>query len=510
MPATPEKFENQEQSQSTDQEYYSSVQRHFNSEIEILHKLDPEGENEENEEYIMFLRNAEKSLSRISRPKELAKTEPKDIALGMSALLNEMAASNPDNPRLDEDQKEIERKNFLETKDIFTSTCKKTFPEVSLGSNMKQELSRELRSLSQQLKAFDITITGMKVEGKTDEELARMISDKISVGRDIGDIARAEFKKSREDEGTKEKLADMAKSLYKLQLIRDRLEEQVANVQFDEQKKSVERKDEQDVATTRAELEDQFESELSPEILDIIKERGRLVSTVSVDGAFAKERKLPGAGFNTFTDQKSSDTEANRRLIDWSSQHPEHRAFNKTGDPVYDLNKNNIATAITITPITESVPIYENRTVKKGLFRREETEQIHIGEKEEVISIGKFNGNEKDAEPAYRIVYYAAGTKENPSAYGSDYSGRSGNRLESSIIIPESIARQVFTAIEKNPELAKDIMRTLDPKLMENQAKNMVSKNEKMLIVPEGADAFKKDDDEKVVGIKSEYIKTSK
>ena len=268
------------------------------------------------------------------------------------------------------------------------------------------------------------------------------------------------------------------------------------------------------------------------ELLEEINISGRLGATTSVGSEFGKKRGV-SSGFQNFIDGKSKDESLNSALRD--SVNSEYGSFNVgmkypfsresafgAHNIRYLLEENNINAAVTITPVIIKRPVYEKKTVEKGILwwksTQEVQEQTGLGERS--ISIGDLNGNNSDTELAYRIFYYVQGTRENPYIEGDG--NREGNIFAGQIFLPESIARKTFTEIENDPSFIKEVLRTLDPELMKTQedpnnsprtkslGRGCMPKIDKIVIVPEGksSEAFIRNERNIPKEINSKYIKT--
>lgn len=238
-------------------------------------------------------------------------------------------------------------------------------------------------------------------------------------------------------------------------------------------------------------------------LINQIYEKGRVHINTSVGREVAQSHNIPGAGFNDIADKRNENEITT--FFTGISNNPEQDF--ESGDIKLFLRNQDINAAVTIRPLTKTVPIYENPPATKGgigrLFKGEQ-KPVRTGEKEELVTMRSFTNNPSDSEQAYRITYVVTGSKGQEY---QDYSGRTGNQFIGSIMLPRSLAQQAFSQIEKDPILVRSMFRRFEPDVMQEQEQYMPNKN-KTFVLPEGVGENAYDiEGGQVKAIKPEYVK---
>ncbi len=225
--AAPEKRE----TSTIDMAYSSSVARYFNRrKSECI--AGRENPTDEDLQYEQFLSEQQSMLAKVANSRLLEKLQPKDISFALSELAGMMANNNPDyyggqDPNSNVDQE----KEYLEAKKIFMATCKKMFPEI------EPEMSRSVTYTEvEKLSRLDIPVVSVPMsEGgellqKNPKELARRMD---GILHSSGDVMKSYAFDGfcaddiKETEAIEKKLGTAVMSVYKLQLMRDRLTEKI-------------------------------------------------------------------------------------------------------------------------------------------------------------------------------------------------------------------------------------------------------------------------------------------
>jgi len=217
-------------------------------------------------------------------------------------------------------------------------------------------------------------------------------------------------------------------------------------------------------------------------LLEDIGKRGRMTaSTTGVTGKLAKERAVRGR-FPHINDNKSISHDLQRlRPKDSYKTYPQL-------PPTQVLEKNNINAITMLQPLTETEPRYEKReqvTRSGGIFRKEkrELQDTKVDEIEKPISISRYNNDENDDADAYCLYYYLTGDEErnflNPATKHVD------SEIKANLVLPEKDAKEVYEQLQQNPDLARRVIRAIDPDFMDEMEEYMPD-HRNVLMVPEG------------------------
>jgi len=125
---------NLQDGKSQHQEFFSKVQRYYNSEIEFQQK---NAKGDEDFEYIEYLNNNKNALSSLFNEKLFLRKKPEDFAVAISDLGGQMSNFNPlnsKNSNLPEDILKDYENKFYALKDIYMRACRKIYPHINLNS----------------------------------------------------------------------------------------------------------------------------------------------------------------------------------------------------------------------------------------------------------------------------------------------------------------------------------------------------------------------------------------
>ncbi len=163
--------------------------------------------------------------------------------------------------------------------------------------------------------------------------------------------------------------------------------------------------------------------------------------------------------------------------------------------------------AVGMYPLTREVPLYTTPPAPTGFFARFQSAPtpIQTGSRTESMPISAFKERGTN-EPAYCIAYKVEGTDSEP--YRDPATNRDGCVCSAFVVLPQSLAQRVYAHIQKNPKLIRKILAQIDPALMSEQQKYMPPERE-IFIQPavNPSQAYQKDANQRVTGVKNEYIK---
>src|SRR3989344_5185951 len=211
---------------SIDAAYFSSVSRYFNRRKEDW-MADRENPSEEDLQYEQFLSAQQNVLGKVANAKQLEKLQPKDVSFALSELAGMMASNWEQDPNSTIDEK----KEYLEAKEIFMATCKKMFPEIESEASSSIFYIEAEKLIRLGISAVSVSMSeGGKLLKENPKELTKRINNILHTSGDAmksyafyGFIAED----VKETEAMEKKLGMGVISLYKLQLMRDRLTEKI-------------------------------------------------------------------------------------------------------------------------------------------------------------------------------------------------------------------------------------------------------------------------------------------
>ncbi len=328
-------------------------------------------------------------------------------------------------------------------------------------------------------------IKGLKEQLESLEEWKNGFSDK-SLRKEVGKLLSAEIKRQFQE---KKEVAQEKGKVKKPGSVAQIFE---ASQRKHEELEKMLKKDRDSAVIARQELDNVYESELSQEqreILEGVGKRGRSLVYTSVSIKFGPSRGVT-SGFQPIIDKKEAGSDSNdllkrlNKLASLTNEGVGKLSGRYTGRFFTMMAEADITAAITIMPLTEKTPTYETVEETKGVWPFRKTEKVdrQTGIHEKQIAIGELNGNNEDDEEAYTIVYFVKGTDKN--GYLEPDGNRMGNMFSADIILPKSVAQKAFLQIQKNPEFAKEILKKLDPELMQIQ-EDIMPKAKKVFILPE-------------------------
>ncbi len=239
------------------------------------------------------------------------------------------------------------------------------------------------------------------------------------------------------------------------------------------------------------------------DLLAEVSERGRLISETPIGRGAVRGNKYEG--YQTITDSKpatklySELLEKDKESLVNSTSEYFLKTFGLDRIDRVDKSKLDVPVArldwisrgleiggiITISPLerTKTLP---DKIIKSGMWPFRKSERFNQEETESSISISELNGNLEEGEIAYRITIHYFFNLENLPKEEKDKGWRPSIFI-GNVLLPETISKKAFAQIEKNPAFAMEMLRALDPELMNSQ-KGMIerSKMDKFLIIPEG------------------------
>lgn len=231
-------------------------------------------------------------------------------------------------------------------------------------------------------------------------------------------------------------------------------------------------------------------------LLRDVEERGRAVTSATITWNYAKERGLSEANDTMLFDKKGGKEGALAQV--GAVELPtllklEGRVIDATA---LALQEADIGAVITILPVVEVIPAYKGNVKETKGFLGLWSKKVVTGkirdrknDGERPMVMGEFADTKEGQEPAFRIFVYVGGTKDQPY---KDLQTRDST-FRSSIILPESLAREAFEKIQSDPAFVWQMLKKLDPSLMEYEEnlykelgdKHNLQNQERYLVVPE-------------------------
>lgn len=256
----------------------------------------------------------------------------------------------------------------------------------------------------------------------------------------------------------------------------------------------------------RLEINPGQESLLSPEQLEYIRTRSRLLFYgMPQTKSFMGVRRTQGGGQKTLVDERVQDSGRGEFRVNLSGLLPQVNAsFQVRGlDNVLRASEINRAVSVVSIIRKEQVveQVTEGRFFKKTVTR--ETGETKITPR----LMNEFSEDSSaQSEPACLLTYHITGT---PNQEFKDMdTNRSGRMAFFSLVLPESDIKPLYERMVQNPHTLDQIFEYMDPDLMNDQKTAMPGGN-KIFIKPIEGDPYEFDSQNTNVlkGIKAQYIR---
>lgn len=210
-----------------DRRYSDEVSRYFKAARELAFiGAEP---SEEEEEFEAFLAEQQRTLEKLADPRWAKRVTPKEASLALSELAGSMATDNPETYRTGDSELDAQNeRKYLEAKRLFMESAAKIFPdakpEFSQLVTLMGQLSESV-NLGRETGISDFEVEHLMLENP--KKLAEILDHQaLDLGHVMMDQARLAY--ASKDRATQEtKLATAAEALYKLQLMRDKLQEHI-------------------------------------------------------------------------------------------------------------------------------------------------------------------------------------------------------------------------------------------------------------------------------------------
>ena len=245
-------------------------------------------------------------------------------------------------------------------------------------------------------------------------------------------------------------------------------------------------------------------------------EREKFLEKIFASGRVGFYTNFSGAGFtNNAGWQVFEDVKGGSVLNDRSPVARElvreigRNRFSSSSNELF--NREGINAVISLAPLVQTKTTYrqEKETVleKKGFLgigkkMGERVRQVPTGSVDEPEMLSRYTNNDRDAVVAYKIMYYR------PTFHATWAAKGRANSFTASVILSKEVAGEGFSAIQKDPSLMRDILRKSNPDFMKYiEAEGQFPSDTKVLLIPEGEEAFERDARKQVTGVKKEYVK---
>ncbi|MAE68556.1 hypothetical protein CL635_01980 [bacterium] len=244
------------------------------------------------------------------------------------------------------------------------------------------------------------------------------------------------------------------------------------------------------------------ESETSVEhLINEVCKKGRLRGYAALGLDYSRKRGGGGSGFGFFKDGRMHQMRPFPELGTLNSPNAVTQSIGFGTRSWAEIVKEAGAdAAISLSQVRRQEAVYEEQIPAKGLKKifGGTKPPKQVGTKSVPIPVSKFVGNNNE-EPAFQVVYCVTGgvgeyKKGNPYtyAYADPVTGRTGNTLLVSIVLPEKIARLLWQQAQKDPTIMRRIVEKMDPDLLTDQEKRNsmkglpgLQKEKKVLLIPE-------------------------
>ena len=217
-------------------EFAGAVSRHFNEKRKVADLT--EAQDTEYFDHDAFLAMEQQSLEKLANPATGKEMEPKDVAMAMGDLAGEMAVSNPDAPGNLTGDPKIDGENaaaFGDAKRVFMLAGEKAYQNVTVDTqHFGVDLERTSRLLREGADAsFIPEMDPGELQKMYDEDpkaLAKKLDEILAKSGDLMQMrSRMNFdnKDPKRQEEANAHLAAGGEMLYKMQLMRDGLQEKM-------------------------------------------------------------------------------------------------------------------------------------------------------------------------------------------------------------------------------------------------------------------------------------------
>ncbi|MEY4745313.1 MAG: hypothetical protein RL272_1258 [Candidatus Parcubacteria bacterium] len=219
-----------------DTEYAGAVSRLFNEKRKVADVTD--AQDTEYFDHDAFLSMEQQSLEKLANPETAKSMRPKDVAMAVGDLAGELASKNPDRARNltgDAATDAENAKGYSDAKKVFMMAGEKAFPNVTVDTQrFGVELERTSRILREESDASSIPdMDPGDLQRMYDDDpkgLAKKLDDILAKSGDLMRMrSRVNFdnKDPERQEEANAHLAAGAEMFYKLQRMRDDLQEKV-------------------------------------------------------------------------------------------------------------------------------------------------------------------------------------------------------------------------------------------------------------------------------------------
>lgn len=219
-----------------DTAYAGTVSRFFNEKRKVADVT--EAQDTQYFDYDSFLASEQQSLEKLANPETAKAMRPKDVAMAMGDLAGEMAAKNPDRAGNVTGDPKIDGENataYGDAKKVFMTAAEKAFPHVTYDAKtFGVELEHASRMLREESDAsFIPEMEPGKLQEMYDKDpkaLAKKLDEVLAKSGDLMRMrSRMNFdnKDPKRQEEANAHLAAGAEQLYKLQRMRDDLQEKM-------------------------------------------------------------------------------------------------------------------------------------------------------------------------------------------------------------------------------------------------------------------------------------------
>lgn len=420
-------------------------------------------------------------LRQLANNENLQKLKPENVAFALYDLAGYSSSIDLIPKGNTEKDAQEQFSTWMESRNLFDKSCEKIFSDLDL--ELTPGSIERVCDLMQ-------GVSGIRIPGKErfgmllnqdPQKLAKTLDELFKV------LSLSEREKARLTylEGSikieNEKMAKIVEILYLLKILSRKVYKKIAEDQFRELELQSQEKDGENLEKEKFEM-----------LLQEIDKRGRLASDGAISSNFETKRIGGyGGGFKIFTDAKKNGGAADQRTREIAREFAKRNlcALASEGQKLgLESEKNNrtINLFLTIQPIEISTPVFRDvQEETYGFFGNKKiiTIRKQVGENKTPETINSFNGNNKDQEKAYRINCLITGDGKNP--YKDPDTKRHGCYLSSNIILPESLAKELFAKLQQDPMLVLEVLRKMDPEMMAEQEKVMC-KIGKSMVVPEG------------------------